>query len=174
MNALRSNLINLQARSCLVRKLVSKTKTETVSPDVTPKPRKKRAPKDSIESKIPKELLGNYDSPEDIKVLASFPDKFLKKKTTSDIFYMANEKQASHIADIITKDLRPDQTLLEANPGLGFVTKHLLEKTSNNLILYESTSSFVKELSVSVNFALIWKYFTQSLIILASDCALQQ
>lgn len=153
IGSLRNNLIILQSRSCLVRQYVSKTKSETATRVVPPALRKKRAVKDATESKIPKEILNNCNSPEELRTINSFPSKFHKKRTTSDIFYMANDKQACHIADIITKDLRPDQMLLEANPGVGFITKHLLERTENNIILYESSSSLVNNLSVSKRFS---------------------
>lgn len=99
--------------------------------------------------RISKEIVAQFSSPEQQAILKSFPEKYLRKKTKSDGYYFAGEKTAADIADIITKGLKPDQTLIEVNPGLGFLTKHLIERTSNNLILYESTPNFLSGLEVS-------------------------
>lgn len=63
--------------------------------------------------------------------------------------YLINENTAETIAKVLKTNLSSDQTLIEANPGIGFLTKHLIKETKNDLQLFEPIEEFHNDLAVS-------------------------
>ena len=100
--------------------------------------------------KIPKEIISHFDVPEKRFVLNSFPEKILQRnRKDPDGLYIASEETARIIANVLEKDLNPNKLIVEANPGTGLLTKHLLNKTENDILLYEPKEHFHRHLNVS-------------------------
>lgn len=100
--------------------------------------------------KIPKEMQTYFDEPSKRFVFDSFPSKLLQKNRKSpDELYLANEDTAFLIADIVKRDLKSNMTIIEANPGVGLITNHLVNETENDIFLYEPKEHFHKSLNVS-------------------------
>lgn len=103
--------------------------------------------------KIPKQIISYFDEPEKRFVLNSFPEKVLQKiRKNPDGLYIANDETARVIANALGKDLNPNKLIVEANPGVGLLTKHLLNKTENDVLLYEPKEHFHRHLNVSSSF----------------------
>lgn len=124
-------------------------------PEVTPtkEPRKRRKRGEGpqpVEKKISKELQTYFKTFDMAPMLQMFPQTALKRKSTApESFYIAHESSAEKIAQVLVKDLDKDQTLIEANPGIGFLTRRLIKMTSNNLMLYEPAKTLHNHLQVS-------------------------
>lgn len=97
---------------------------------------------DPGEMKASKEILKHFNEPRREFVLKMFPEKLLKKKKTPDDLYLASEETARKIADVLKKDLKPDATLIEVNPGLGLLTTHLINETKNDMLIFEPDEHF--------------------------------
>ena len=111
-----------------------------------PKPRKKR--KSSTEPRISKDIQSYFNNKEREFVLNQFPDKLLRKKVkTPENLYICDEGCAELIADYITKSDGNDKPIIEINPGLGLLSKHLLKRTKSDLMLYENNEFFNTELN---------------------------
>lgn len=109
--------------------------------------------KSTKEPKIAKEILNYFNDPERTQVLKGVPVKLLRKKSsTVNGLYLMTDKTAEKIADVLVKDLKPHQTLIEVNPGLGLLTKHLANRIDNDLVLYEPLEEFHRNLSVRFRF----------------------
>ncbi|XP_019554065.3 dimethyladenosine transferase 2, mitochondrial [Aedes albopictus] len=138
---------NLPAQ--IIRKTLA---TTTAAPKATPKERKKKASKDEpSKQSIPSARLGReleeYFGPKQYgKIVDVVPSSLLKRTQTTDRFYVASPERAKEIAKLLTDDLEPDGLLVEVNPGMGLLTKELLEKT-DNLFLYEADERFEPELN---------------------------
>ncbi|CAO1431609.1 unnamed protein product [Diamesa hyperborea] len=112
----------------------------------TQKPKKKR--KSSTEPRISKDIQSYFNNEEREFVLKQFPDKLLRKKVkTPENLYICDEVCAELIANYITKSDGKDKPIIEINPGLGMLSKHLLKKTKNDLMLYENNEFFNPELN---------------------------
>lgn len=124
-----------------------------VEESIEEKPKRKRKAKHEVtplEAKVAKDILTYYTDEDQRLALLKFPDKFLKRKSKSvEGFYVATEKTANKISDVLKKDLRSDQTLMEVNPGPGFLTNRLINDTDNDLLLYEPFESFNPSLKAS-------------------------
>lgn len=91
-----------------------------------------------------------FDELNKTSTLMKLPHTVLRKKNKlPEIFYIAHEEAAEKIAEVMLTDLDKDQTLLEANPGLGYLTQRLIEKCDNKLILYEPSKNLHSHLEVS-------------------------
>lgn len=102
------------------------------------------------EPKVTKEIFTYFNDPERKNVLRNVPEKLLKKKTKApDGLYLASEESAKTIFDILKQDLAKDKTLIEVNPGIGLLTKHLITETDNDLLLFEPCEDFHSNLAVS-------------------------
>lgn len=133
------------------RSLVTASKGDALSLDILKLRRKKRKDVVSEPKAATKSVLAYFDVPERRDVLKRFPEEFIKrKKTVSDGFYLACNDTARMIADALMKDLPPNRTLIEVNPGLGLVTEHLINEKPNKLVLYEPIAHFRPHLNVSI------------------------
>lgn len=144
--AVTYRLLSSQCRS-----LVTASKGDPLSLDILKLRRKKSKDVVSEPRAAVKSVLTYFDVPERRHVLKRFPEELIKrKKNVSDGFYIACDDTARTIADALMKDLPPDRTLIEVNPGLGLVTEHLINETPNKLMLYEPISHFRPHLNVSI------------------------
>lgn len=102
------------------------------------------------EPKVTQEILSYFNDPERKNVLRNVPEKLLKKRTKApDGLYLASEESAKKIFDILKQDLAKDETLIEVNPGIGLLTRHLISDTDNDLLLFEPCEDFHLNLLVS-------------------------
>lgn len=133
------------------RTLVTATSNDAIINTETPKPRQIRRRKvDLTEPNISKEILAHFNVPDRQFVLKSFAADLLKKRRmVVQGLYIADRDTAEVIGNNVLKNLRPDQSLMEMNPGLGLVTKRLLNESENDLLLYEPSTDFHPRLKVS-------------------------
>lgn len=137
---------NIESEKTKTKKNVPKINFDEFMMD-TPKPRKKR--KTSTEPRISKDIQSHFSNKEREFVLKQFPDKLLRKKIkTPENMYICDEGCAELIADYITNSDGNDKPVIEINPGLGLLSKHLLKRTTNDLMLYENNEFFNTELHV--------------------------
>lgn len=149
---------NLAIRRCHFRSLVTKVGNDAISSET---PKAKRPRKKSTESTVSKEMSEHFSDPDGSFLLTSFTEELLKKKRkVSTGLYVADKNTAGIIASHVLKNLRPDQSLMESNPGPGLVTKHLLSKSKNSLQLYEPCSHFHPGLEVSYRNFSYWNKLT--------------
>lgn len=132
-------------------RLLSTEVESIVSP---PQERKKRRKKGEEplpgEKAMSKEMQTYFDSLNMTSSLMKLPQTALKRRNRlPESFYIANEETAEKVAEEVLKDLDKDQTLIEANPGLGFLTERLFEGCSNKMILYEPAKGLHSHLEVS-------------------------
>lgn len=107
---------------------LEKGKTDKIAPDVL-KCLENCAEYHDIKDKLPKNLLRKYKSPESM--------------------YLINKKTAKDIVSTIQNHLN-NSPIIEVNPGLGLITKHLLNCQKNHIYLYESSNYFSQHLHVSI------------------------
>jgi dimethyladenosine transferase 2, mitochondrial len=93
-----------------------------------------------------KEILKYFSAPERLAAL-KYPDTIMKrsKKKKIEHLYVGDEETAQKIANILTDNLPRDLQLIEVNPGVGMLTKHLAQ-TENKLFLYENNDSLHNQL----------------------------
>lgn len=132
------------------RWLVTEAESE-VTPPKEPKKRRKRVEATKIgEKRVTKEMAAYFDAFNMTPMLQILPQTALTRKIKApEGFYIAHEESAEKIAQVLVKDLDKDQTLVEANPGLGLLTQRLIERTSNNLMLYEPAKMHHSHLQAS-------------------------
>ena len=148
---LTRNLSTIPAQNIENEEIKTKKKDAKINFDEfmmdTLKPRKKR--KSSTEPRISKDIQSYFSNKEREFVLKQFPDKLLRKKIkTPENLYICDEGCAELIANYITKSDGYDKPVIEVNPGLGMLSKHLLKRTTNDLMLYENNEFFNTELNV--------------------------
>lgn len=133
------------------RKLVTEVNSDITRLDNPKSKKRKRKERESTEH-IGKEVLAHFDRPESRFILKGFPEELLKKRSKKVMqgLYISNEESARTIASTLMKGLRPDQSLMELNPGLGLLTKRLIDNTENDLLLYEPMGHFHPNLTVSL------------------------
>ncbi|CRK90054.1 CLUMA_CG003775, isoform A [Clunio marinus] len=125
------------------RTLVTEVNQDNVTSKKVVPAKKKKSFKTVTEPKTLKALEKHFKASEQKFVLQTFPEVLLKKRTRlPNGFYLTNKKMARVIADELIKDIRPEQSLLEMNPGAGLLTKILLKETENDLFLYEPLEHF--------------------------------
>lgn len=131
------------------RTVVSQVKNEGfTNSEVPAKGKKKRMP--ATASKLSNEIKSYFSPHHREYILEKFPEKLLRRKTkTPESLYIVNEDSAKKIVQHLKANIASDKLLIEVNPGIGLLTKHLLNETSNDLLLYESNDSFIPELNVS-------------------------
>lgn len=113
--------------------------------------RRKKKVDSSHELKISDKIQTYFNENDHGNMLKAFPESLLRIKRNPDIsLYLASEGSARIIADVLTKNLQKEKPLLEINPGLGLLTKLLINETENDLLLYESEPHFHPELKVSI------------------------
>lgn len=84
-------------------------------------------------------------------MLRSMPEKLLKKKIKSpQALYLASSVTARIIADALKENLAPGQSLIEVNPGLGLISKHLVNEVDNDIQLFEPYEDFHANLLVTI------------------------
>lgn len=104
-------------------------------------------------------LMRSYAAKADLKTYSQkkqhygdlFPDKILnKKQKTPDCFYIANEDMAKQIDTHLSPYFEQSQcnTILELNPGVGYLTRKLLDREEQfkNILLMESMEHFIPNL----------------------------
>lgn len=114
--------------------------------------RKKRAKKDSDELNVQKDILKYYSENAEKSVALQYPDTILRKfnkKKKLDGLYIADALGIDKIFNAITKNLPDDMPIIEANPGIGILTRKLMNETKNPLILFEPDKIMYDKLKVS-------------------------
>ena len=157
---LTRNLTNITVKSVESEQIKTERNDAQINFDEfmkeTPKPKMKR--KSSTEPRISKDIQSYFNNKEREFVLKKFPEKFLRKKIkTPENLYICDEECAEIIADYITKSDGNNKPVIEINPGIGMLTKHLLQKTNNDLMLYENNEFFNTELNVGFLFFFLFK-----------------
>lgn len=123
-------------------------------------PRKPRARKATAETKLPTDMSSYFNKADREGLLKSMPAKLLKKKIKSPpALYLASSATARIIADALKENLAPGQSLIEVNPGLGLISKHLAKEVDNDIQLFEPYEGFHANLLVTirVSHAIHWK-----------------
>ena len=106
------------------------------------------------ERKISKEMMTRLNAQGFSEIAKKFPVQIFKKKSKApDGLYIACDRVAAQMAEIILKDLNCQ--LIETNPGIGFLSKRLMNGTNNNLLLFEPIESFHDDLTVCLIFIFI-------------------
>lgn len=77
-------------------------------------------------------------------ILKDVPAKILKvRRKAPDALYLVDDDVADDVVTTINKEVETlDSPIIEANPGLGLITKRLLNCGAQNLQLYESNGDF--------------------------------
>lgn len=143
------NIVQLNVRSKVfnlkhLRNLSTKLKEN--HEDSEKKTKKRVKP---TEFKLSKDIQEYYNTPEKQEVLRKFPEKLLRRKIkTPEHLYVANPNTAKLISSYLVQDIAKDKPFVEINPGLGFLTKEILERTENKIMLFEANESFTGNLKV--------------------------
>lgn len=137
--------------------LINEVNQEVNDTESKTKRRKKRSDCSPLELRIPEKMQNYFNNHPDRGILfKTFPEKLLKIRKNLDLsMYIASDDSARVIADVLKKDLPRDRTLLEISPGLGLLSKLLINETDNDLMLYESDQYFHPYLNVSVVISLL-------------------
>lgn len=131
------------------RNLGSKAKKAESDNEVFKLKRKVKKKDDPL--KVPKEMSSYFSASERRFALDSFPVKlFQVSRKEPDGLYIASRESASLIADALKKNLKPNVTIIESNPGVGLLTKQLIDQTENDLLLFEPKENFQQELKVNI------------------------
>lgn len=124
------------SRIILIRRFASVTKEIETKPQDKPK---KKTPT----TKISKEIAQYMSStPGMSKLINLIPGIFMKKTKSIENIHLINPQTAFILARAIGKHIEGDNQVLELNPGLCLLTRHLLEFNINKLILYEVSPLF--------------------------------
>jgi dimethyladenosine transferase 2 len=114
--------------------------------EVKPKPRKRSK---STEMRISKDIQEHFRTPEQVDILRKFPEKLLRKKIkTPEHLYIADPNTAKIISKYLIQDVVKEKPFLEINPGLGLLTKELLDNTENKILLFEAEEKFAASMKV--------------------------
>lgn len=84
------------------------------------------------------------------KIIEKLPRSLLRKYKTPESMYLINTKTAREIAETIRNHVNEESPVVEVNPGLGYLSKELLQCTKNHIYLYETSSHFSPHLEVSM------------------------
>ncbi|XP_013170932.1 PREDICTED: dimethyladenosine transferase 2, mitochondrial [Papilio xuthus] len=80
------------------------------------------------------------------KIIEKLPRPLLRKYKTPESMYLINTTTAKEIAETVRNHINEESPIVEVNPGLGFLSKELLQCTKNHLYLYETSSHFTQHL----------------------------
>ncbi|XP_076053312.1 mitochondrial transcription factor B2 [Oratosquilla oratoria] len=72
--------------------------------------------------------------------------KMKKESLQTNALYIIEKDAAQCLVNHLKKDLKKTDSIVESSPGPGILTKLLLSKTENNLVLYEPHAGFRSEL----------------------------
>ncbi|XP_063831105.1 dimethyladenosine transferase 2, mitochondrial [Ostrinia nubilalis] len=91
----------------------------------------------------------NYleNSAEYCNVKDKLPNFLLRKYKTPESMYLINIQTAKHIATTVSKHINDASTVIEVNPGLGFLSEELLHQLNNHIYMYETSNHFSSHLS---------------------------
>jgi hypothetical protein len=104
------------------------------------------------EKTLNKDIKKYFENKMRSEVLSTYPVSLIKKKWSFPTgFYVTCKKTGREIADILLQDLPEHRPILEANPGNGLITNHLLKNCNNDLFLYEPETFFHDYVEVSFN-----------------------
>ncbi|XP_026760681.2 dimethyladenosine transferase 2, mitochondrial [Galleria mellonella] len=84
--------------------------------------------------------LDNFPEYKDLK--EQLPKGLLKKYKTPESMYLINKKTAKIIAATLNKHIDESSPVVEVNPGLGYLTKELLNSQINHIYMFESLNHF--------------------------------
>lgn len=87
--------------------------------------------------------------PEYNNIKDKIPRTLLRKYKTPESMYLINQKSAKEIVDTIQKHISDDSPLIEVNPGFGFLSEELLKCQTKPIYMYEMSSQFASNLTVS-------------------------
>ncbi|XP_049954047.1 dimethyladenosine transferase 2, mitochondrial [Schistocerca serialis cubense] len=91
------------------------------------------------------EISNYFQTKESLRnVLKDVPGKILKmRRKIPEALYLVDDDVADEIVTAINKEVESlNSPIIEANPGLGLITKRLLNCGAQNLQLYESSAEF--------------------------------
>ncbi|XP_049805483.1 dimethyladenosine transferase 2, mitochondrial isoform X2 [Schistocerca nitens] len=91
------------------------------------------------------EISNYFQTKESLRnVLKDVPGKILKmRRKIPEALYLVDDDVADEIVTTINKEVESlNSPIIEANPGLGLITKRLLNCGAQNLQLYESSAEF--------------------------------
>ncbi|XP_012275673.1 dimethyladenosine transferase 2, mitochondrial [Orussus abietinus] len=88
------------------------------------------------------EILQFFKSVNLTNVIQQCPEKYFKRARQSERLYLLDKATAKKMCDLIINDIPNEIPVLEANPGLGVLTKELLEGGVPTIHLYEPDTKF--------------------------------
>lgn len=123
------------------KKNTTNEKSNTVNKNST-------AVKKDTQDKINISKLKSYIEQTNPKILKICPDKCLKLSTVAtDMFYLINPETAKEVTSLIINDLSQNMNyVIHINPGMGLLTKELLEAGVPSIDMYEGNECFYQTL----------------------------
>ncbi|XP_059053130.1 dimethyladenosine transferase 2, mitochondrial [Achroia grisella] len=89
------------------------------------------------------DVLHYIDNVPEYKCLKDqLPKGLLKKYKTPESMYLINKNTAKVIADTLNKYIDNKSPVVEVNPGLGYLSKELLDSEINHIYMFESLNHF--------------------------------
>lgn len=113
-------------------------------------PPKKRKREKKVEPQVQKDVAKHF-SQAGRQLALKYPPAILARSKKKDVdgFYIADQYGADKAFEVITKDLPDDKPIYEVNPGLGMLSKRLINETKNKLILCEPDKFCFERMKVS-------------------------
>lgn len=106
--------------------------------------------KSEKEPKVAPDVVKFIDSsPEYQQLKDSLPKSLLRKYKNPESMYLIDTHTAKHITQAIKKHLDNVSPVIEVNPGLGILTRELLQNQKNCIYAYETLNHFTPHLQVS-------------------------
>lgn len=141
------------SRNCIIKRFITNhhrllSSSKILNEGAQSISRKNKNKPESV--KVSKDVVKHFDTPYRSAAF-DFPKSLMlkKRKKSNDVFYVADKLAASKIIKEFKKDLPANKPILEINPGIGLLTKYLIQDTPNDLFLYENDASMYDELLVS-------------------------
>ncbi|CAG9789335.1 unnamed protein product [Diatraea saccharalis] len=85
--------------------------------------------------------------PEYTGLLENLPKSLLRKYRTPENMYLINKNTADKILNTLKPHIRPENPIIEVNPGMGFLSEKLITNLNNNLYMFETSNHFLPQLS---------------------------
>lgn len=141
LQKIRNKLFSFQVKNDGLRNLVTRTLTTETKNNEDLKKSERRKTNEEQLNEI-KKYLSTIDSR--LNVNNSIPTRFLKRnKKYPDDLYLIDAKVAKQIVNTIKPYIANDnKSVIETNPGFGYICKGLLDAGVQKMHLYEATVYF--------------------------------